>query len=160
MAVMTVILSIIGVFVILGLIRIMKHSSSLTRNLMVLFIISIPILVYFYTLRRYSPCKRLHSYGFRYKKLEGSSPTWDVFLFSFEGSGRKASVKGPRIKGDRLKITCVDINNDDIPEFIIQSQVWETYKTILQVNIESGIYHVKENEGLKIYYAQEGYYHD
>jgi len=104
-------------------------------------------------------CKRLQQYGFGYKKEKGNSPSWDIITFYFyNDSGRNSGI-GPEISGDRLKVTCDDVDNDGVDEFIIQSNLWKTYQTVLKVSPDSGKYHIQYNEGLNINYPIEGYYY-
>jgi hypothetical protein len=103
------------------------------------------------------PCRTLRKLGFHYTKTGGwDSPSWDILLFSFFIDVKRSGI-GPEIAGDCLKVKCRDVDGDGLPEFIIQSQIYKTYRTILKVDPKVGGYHVYSTKGLGVAYPEEGY---
>ena len=104
-------------------------------------------------------CGELREYGFRYQYMEGSrSPGWDTVKFLFY-SPENAGI-GPIVAGYRLKVSCHDTDDDGVDEFIIQSQVFETYQCILKVDPDSVHYHIHYIKGLNVHYPEEGFYYN
>lgn len=128
------------------------------KNIWLLFIIISILALFIYFCCGNSQCKKLRKHGFSYSFSGGDSPTWDSIMFYFFKNTETTNL-GPEISGSCLQVSCHDVDNDGFAEFIIQSQVTRTYKTILKVDIHSGKYHVLYTEGLKVHYPQEGYFY-
>ena len=102
-------------------------------------------------------CGDMKAGGFRYEYDNGaSSSSWDTIIFYHEDSeGNRKD--GPTISGDVLEVECTDIDNDGSLEVIIQSGIYNSYKTILKVDNDSKKINVYHTKGLKIDYPAEGY---
>jgi hypothetical protein len=156
MGLVTFITGILLLLIVSGSIYLIKKHKADIRLIGIMDLILILILAcFFFSGIQY---RRLKRYGFSYKIEEAKFPTWKIItFFSRDSDGKK--VRGPLVAGDRLKLKCRDIDDDGVPEFIIQSNVWEAYRTILKVDLESGSYHVHYTKGLKVDFPPEDYHY-
>lgn len=152
-------IAIIGVFVLMIVLCFVYFIRRSGADVMIGIIALIIVLVLAYCFLPDIQCRKLKKHGFDYEIMGAEvSPTWDdVFFFFRNPEGKK--IEGPWIAGSRLKVRCRDVDEDGMPEFIVQSKVYKTYQTILKVDLESGSYHVHYTKGLKVNYPQEGYHY-
>jgi hypothetical protein len=153
---MSLLIIIIVIFIILATtsyLFISRKKPKYKRIIISLGAISVLACFLYFIYTKYQ-FNELRKYGFDY---EITGDTWDTINFFYIGANQK-KIDGPLIAGDRLTVKCNDVDEDGIKEFIIQSKVWKTYRTVLKVDTTTGSYHILLTKGLKVNYPQEGYF--
>ncbi len=125
----------------------------------VIFTILLIIPISFWITFQGNSCRKLQKHGFSYTIEGGFLSTWDYVSFYFFKDVNNAG-KGPVIGGGPLKVICKDVTGDQLPEYIVRHRGENENQTILQVDIDSGTYHIYSTNWLKVNYPVEGFYAD
>ncbi len=150
----------INILSLRSLLQNMKKSSDGKGLKITIITIIIIVLTYFsWFAFQGHHCRKLRGHGFSYEIEGGLFSKWDYVSFYFFSSPEKTGV-GPIIGGGPLQVKCRDVTGDGLPEYIIFHKRYEEEQTILQVDLDSGMYHIYFTNGLKVHYPPEGFYAD
>lgn len=114
-------------------------------------------LIMWFTLRP-DPWKK---YGVSHTYEVGPTGTYYTYEFSREYEGER--IRGPRIQGSMLDLKYRDLDDDGIPEALVQSSTFDSYRTVVKIHStpEAGKHFtIVSSEGLGVNWPIDGYNKD